>query len=435
MEENNFIKEKHLSNHAKSESMGDLIIFLEQMKKSVCKIYCHNGGHGTGFFCSIQNGRENLKFLVTNNHVLSENDLSEGKKIGFSLNNEKTTLEIYIDDSRRTFTFKNFDTTFIEINEKDKIENISFLEIDNQNFENKAVFTNMPVYLLHYPDGIEIMKASGIIQNIGEDNYNIRHLCDSDFGSSGGPLLNLRNFKVVGIHKGGAGIAKNWNMGTLLDEPIKKLKEEIEKIKNKKNDNDEPTDTTKINNNILYYNEKINDLENIYEDSDYFESKNLGAFILCTNIESLKLIIKEIIKENEKDKNIIFNLILGECDLNKFQQFLNSNKQFVKCIQNTLIYNKNREPNSIPNIKDLKILNMYDNREDVKKLIVILSSKNIKPFPLPKLIRYQDYLNKYKIFHEKISHFYGDLSPKTFKKYYKELKSIIEQEEKEKKIL
>ena len=164
-----------------------------------------------------------------------KNDLVEGKKIKFSLNNEKTTFEIYIDDSRRTFTFKDFDTAFIEINEKDKIENISFLEIDNQNFENKEVFTNMPVYLLHYPDGIEIMKASGVIQNIGEDNYNIRHLSDSDFGSSGGPLLNLINFKVVGIHKGGAGNAKNWNMGgTLLDEPIKKLKEEIEKIKNKK---------------------------------------------------------------------------------------------------------------------------------------------------------------------------------------------------------
>lgn len=78
---------------------------------------------------------------------------------------------------------------------------------------------------------------------------------------------------------------------------------------------------------------------------------------------------------------------------------------------------------------------MYNNREDVKKLIAILSSKDINPFPLPKLIRYQDYLNKFKIFHEKIYHFYGDLSPKTFIKYYKELKLIIEQEEKEKKIL
>ena len=83
MDENNFIKEKHLFNNAKSESMGDLTNFLEQMKKSVCKIYIPDGGHGTGFFCSIQNGWKNLRFLVTNNHVLSEKDLTKGKKLKF----------------------------------------------------------------------------------------------------------------------------------------------------------------------------------------------------------------------------------------------------------------------------------------------------------------------------------------------------------------
>ena len=295
----------------------------------------------------------------------------------------------------------------------------------------------MPVYLLHYPEGIEVMKASGIIQNISENNYNMRHLCDSDFGSSGVPLINLKNFKVLGIHKGAPNNERrNWNLGTLLNEPIKKLKEEIEIINNQNNDirnNDELNDNNKIRNNILYYNENNNDLKNIYEDSDYFESKNLGAFILCTNIESLELIKEEIIRENEKDKNIIFNLILGECDLNKFQLFLNKNKGFEKCIQNTLIYNKNKVNYPIDNIKALKIIDTFNNREDVNRIIDILSSKDIKPFPLPKLIKYEDYLNKYKVFHVKISQYYGDLSPETFKKYFQELKLIIEQEEKENK--
>ena len=72
------------------------------------------------------------------------------------------------------------------------------------------------MYLLHYPKGICIKKSEGIIKCIKEDNYNIEHLCDSSSGSSGGPLLNFINFKVIGIHKGGAREGRNWNVGTFL---------------------------------------------------------------------------------------------------------------------------------------------------------------------------------------------------------------------------
>jgi len=149
--------------------------------------------------------------------------------------------------------------------------------------------------------------------------------------------------------------------------------------------------------NIIYYTENINNLKNIYDDSDYFENNILGAFILCTNLESLKLVREDIIISNKKDKNIVFNLILGDFDLNKFQNFLNENKEFEKFIQNTFIYNKN-----LKNIfESLKILDIYEKREDINKAIYTFSSKDINPFPLPRLIKYQDYLDKYKIFHKK----------------------------------
>ena len=186
--------------------------------------------------------------------------------------------------------------------------------------------------------------------------------------------------------------------------------------------------------NIIYYTENINNLKNIYDDSDYFENNILGAFILCTNLESLKLVREDIIIDNRKDKDILFDLILGDFDLKKFQKFLNENKEFEKCIQNTFIYNKNLKNNSILNIESLKILGIYEKREDIKKAIYKFSSEDIKSFPLPRLIKYQDYLDKYKIFHKKISQFYGDLSPKTYKKYFEKLKIIIEQEEKENKL-
>ena len=193
------------------------------------------------------------------------------------------------------------------------------------------------------------------------------------------------------------------------------------------------SNTSNINN-IIYYTENIYNLKNIYDDSDYFENNILGAFILSTNLESLKLVREDIIISNKNDKNILFNLILGDFDLNKFQNFLNENKEFEKCIQNTFIYNKNLKNISNLNIESLKILDIQEKREDIIKAIYSFSSKDIKPFPLPRLIKYQDYLIKYKIFHKKISQFYGDLSPETYKKYYEQLKIIIEQEENENKL-
>ena len=173
-------------------------------------------------------------------------------------------------------------------------------------------------------------------------------------------------------------------------------------------------------------------LKNIYNDSDYFEKNTNGAFILCLNLDSLKLVIKEIIKENKNDNNIKFDLVLGEINTQIIQNLLNENNEFKQCIQNICIYSKN--PEKYHNNLSTKISDIYKNREDIINFIKMFSSKDIKPYPLIKLITYQDYIEKYKIYHYKISQFYGDLSPETYKKYFEQLKKIIEEEEKEKKL-
>jgi len=43
-------------------------------------------------------------------------------------------------------------------------------------------------------------------------------------GSSGSPIINLPNFKVIGIHLGGHP-NNNYNIGIFLKEPIEKLYE------------------------------------------------------------------------------------------------------------------------------------------------------------------------------------------------------------------
>ena len=44
--------------------------------------------------------------------------------------------------------------------------------------------------------------SSGLIKEIDEDGYTIRHLCDSNAGSSDGPIINSINFQIIGTHKG-----------------------------------------------------------------------------------------------------------------------------------------------------------------------------------------------------------------------------------------
>ena len=215
-------------------------------------------------------------------------------------------------------------------------------------------------------------------------------------------------------------ILYNNQVGLMPDKKEKKLKNEININKEKEF------------NNIIYYNENIDDLKNIYNDSDIFENNTNGTFILCLNLDSLKLVIKEIINENKKDKKILFNLVLGEINIQNIQNLLNENNEFKECIQNICIYSKN--PEKYLNITSIKILDIYKNREDIINFIITFSSKDIKPFPQIKLITYKDYLDKYKIFHYKISQFYGDLSPETYKKYFERLKNLIEEEEKEKKL-
>ena len=62
------------------------------MQESICKI-SGTKLNGTGFSCMIQNIKEwnssNLYVLMTNNHILGEQDIKPNKKIMISLNNEK----------------------------------------------------------------------------------------------------------------------------------------------------------------------------------------------------------------------------------------------------------------------------------------------------------------------------------------------------------
>ena len=113
---------------------------------------------------------------------------------------------------------KDYDITMIELKEKDKINN--YLDLDDNLFKDNShlIYENETIYTLHYPGGKKISVSYGISKNI--DNYELYHLCNTENGSSGSPILNLSNNKVLGIHKQGGAKKFNFNKGTFLKYPI-----------------------------------------------------------------------------------------------------------------------------------------------------------------------------------------------------------------------
>ena len=180
-----------------------LLYILNEQKKNCCKI--KSECKGTGFFLKLI--LENLKILpvlMTCNHVLDEEAIKIGNSINYTLDNDKREYTIKIDNSRLVYTNPIMDFTIIQLYNNEYIDIGSFLTIDEEALKNKQKddYIGNSIYLLHYPKGERAYYSPGTIKGITEDTNEIFHCCSSESGSSGGPLINQINFKLVGIHKG-----------------------------------------------------------------------------------------------------------------------------------------------------------------------------------------------------------------------------------------
>ena len=215
--ERNCVKEKYISNMPSYVSCEVLQNLVSYMKSNICKITMSDEGQGTGFFCKIPSGWEEiLKVLITNNHVLNDKDIIPGNIIKLTTDDDKNFYQILIDETRLVYTNYDYDITIIQLKEKDNLDKISFFDIDE--FENnnyREIFRNKEIYLLHYPKGQKMNYSSGFLKQITEDKDEIIHSCNTDIGSSGGPIINTITYKVIGIHKG-ASNKGNFNLGTFL---------------------------------------------------------------------------------------------------------------------------------------------------------------------------------------------------------------------------
>ena len=130
------IREGYINGSIMPVSLEGTSQILNQMKFSVCKIH-QVGKIWTGFFCNLPYKSELIPFLITNNHILNNEDIKNNKSIKISRNNGKELKKIKIDEARIAFANKELDFTLIEIKQnKDNIDINNFLEIDeNINIE------------------------------------------------------------------------------------------------------------------------------------------------------------------------------------------------------------------------------------------------------------------------------------------------------------
>ena len=215
---------------------------IEQMEKNICKITVGDE-QGTGFFCEIPfpNKDNMLKVLITNNHVINDSILKKPDAvIPLDIEEEANTKYLNL-NNRIKYTSEKYDTTIIELKENDEIKN--YLQLDEKimedimnNINKNDKYKDETVYIIQYPEG-KLSVSYGIIGNMCvSEEYNIIHKCSTNRGSSGSPILNINNNKVIGIHKKAK--ENKYNKGTFLNFPIKEFIQQChinKKEKNKKN--------------------------------------------------------------------------------------------------------------------------------------------------------------------------------------------------------
>jgi len=382
-------KEKFINKYPLPVTIDETELILKQMKNSICKIENKNG-KGTGFFCKISN----KKLLITNEHVINEEIIKDNNIIKVKLNDNKIRKDIKILDY---YISKEYDTTIIEI--KDIDENINYLELDNEIFDENVNINNESIYIIQYPKFGNEQKGAvsyGILNEI-QSKYNIIHYCSTEHGSSGSPILKLSSKKIIGIHK--EGVSKyNFNRGTLLKYPINEylnrinevnLKVKIEKEDINKDiyflDNTEHHDNLKelneLNTEIFINNIKYKykksfkpEKEGLYEIKIKFNIKNCSyMFYNCSNLTKIDLSYFDT--KNVIDMSCMFYGCsnLTSLDLSSFntQNVNNMSDMFYECSNLTNI--------DLSSFDTKNVINMSSMFKECSKLTNInLSSFNTK---------------------------------------------------------
>ena len=171
---------------------------------------------------------------MTNYHIISDEYLKNNKQIKITINDENIIDIIDIDENSKIYSSikDEYDIMIIKLEKEKDIYN--YLELDDILFHENSekLYEEKPIYILHYPNGGKISVSFGY--GIKKENeYYIKHYCNTEQFSSGSPILNLKTNKLIGIHSGSivdTNKETKYNIGILLKYPLNKLNNEIKKI-------------------------------------------------------------------------------------------------------------------------------------------------------------------------------------------------------------
>ena len=210
------------------------ILDLFKKEDSICQINFEKilddrlfHGFGNGFFLKLDNEEiKDIPFnrcLITNNHILNEENIKNGRRIKIIYRKKEKIIEIT--GNRRVFTNKELDYTLIEILDKDKIDH--FFHINKKALNELEIFKDREVFILSFKRGYDdLYYSSGKILSIKNDD--IFHNCETLI--SGSPIIDrYDNLSILGLHYGS--IQKDrkilYKKGTTISSIIRDIKDKL----------------------------------------------------------------------------------------------------------------------------------------------------------------------------------------------------------------
>lgn len=183
-------------------SVGDSGPFstLFELEKGMCKVGVDQGS-GAGFLCTFTVDEFQHYGLLTNNYILSVQDLCSPFKLTFESfkGGKKTAFEWEVDPSERfRFSCPVLDATFVSCKEDEvrelKTSGRLFLELSTDWNGQRGD----EVLIVQQQAGFKTRFAHGKFQR--NHGLDILHTTSADIGSWGSPLA-VKDGRIIGLHK------------------------------------------------------------------------------------------------------------------------------------------------------------------------------------------------------------------------------------------
>ena len=201
---------------------------IMEIGKSICKIITSKS-LGTGFLIKLNKKNKQFYCLMTNEHVIKQNMISNKETIKVFYDNQRKNFELELDKNERfiqDFLYLGLDVTLIEILPKDNISDDYFLLPNLEYINGYKQFENKKIYIFQFPEGGNLSYSVGIIKNVNSYKNEMSHLASTLRGSSGSPIIIFGSNFVLGIHKQ-TNLDLKENYGNFIGPIIKALEKDI----------------------------------------------------------------------------------------------------------------------------------------------------------------------------------------------------------------